>query len=232
MSASREQLRSLSQRLVEVQEAERRHLALELHDEIGQALTALKLTLEKGTRLRADAPGSGLNEAQAQAQIDGLIDQVREMSLDLRPGMLDDLGLLPALLWYFERYTAQTNVSITFSHDCPDVRFQPEVETAAYRIAQEALTNIARHAAVSAATVRVSANEETLVLCIEDAGIGFDTDVQLASRNSSGLAGMRERAALLGGRLSVDSAPRAGTLLRAELPLGRPGGRQGKENEQ
>ena len=226
VSASRERLRALSQRLVEVQEAERRHLALELHDEIGQALTGLKLTLEKGTHLRADAPGSSLDEAQAQ--IDGLIDQVRQMSLDLRPGMLDDLGLLPALLWYFERYTAQTNISIAFSHDGPQGRFQPEVETAAYRIAQEALTNIARHAGVSEAIVRVSANENTLRLYIEDEGTGFDPDIELSAGNSSGLAGMRERAALLGGRLSVDSAPNAGARLWAELPLGHPVNGKGK----
>ena len=155
--AERERLSALSQRLVEVQEAERRYLALELHDEIGQALTALKLTLDKGMHLRADA----LNDAQAQ--IDSLIDRVREMSLDLRPGMLDDLSLLPALLWYFERYTAQTNISVAFTHDCPNGRLQPEVETAAYRIAQEALTNVARHAGVSEAIVHVSANQATLV---------------------------------------------------------------------
>ena len=167
-SASRGQLRALSQRLVEVQEAERRYLALELHDEIGQALTGLKLTLDRSMRLSTDPTRAGLDEAHAQ--VDGLMERVRELSLDLRPAMLDDLGLLPALLWYFERHSAQTNVWVDFSHDGLDRRFQPEAETAAYRIVQEGLTNVARHASVTEAMVRLWVNNGTIGILIEDQG--------------------------------------------------------------
>ncbi|MBC8446936.1 MAG: PAS domain S-box protein [Chloroflexi bacterium] len=213
----RERLQALSRRLVEVQEAERRHIALELHDEIGQLLTGLKLGLEVGTRLPADAVRARLGEAQAL--VSELMARVRDLSLDLRPAMLDDLGLLPALLWHFERYAAQTNVRVTFEHHGLEGRFAPEVETAAYRIVQEALTNVARHAGVSEVMVRLWANQDTLGVQIEDQGTGFDPEAALASGATNGLAGMRERPVLLGGQLTVESAPGAGTRVTAELPL-------------
>jgi len=218
--AGRERLQALSRRLVEVQEAERRHIARELHDEIGQVLTGLKLTLETSMRLRADALKTRLGEAQRL--VNDLITQVREMSLELRPAMLDDLGLLAALLWHFERFTAQSRVRVTFKHsELEGRRFASEVETTAYRIVQEALTNIARHAGVSEVTVHLSASQDLLSLQIKDQGTGFDPEVSLASGTSTGLAGMRERAELLGGHLTVESAPGAGTRVTVELPLGR-----------
>jgi histidine kinase/GAF domain-containing protein len=136
---SRERLQALSQRLLEVQETERRSIARELHDEIGQVLTGLKLTLGMSTH----------DLSYAQALANDLIARVRDLSLALRPAMLDDLGLLPALLWLFERYSAQTNVHV----DCKHVglegrRFGAALETASFRIVQEALTNVARHARV------------------------------------------------------------------------------------
>ncbi len=212
--AGREQLQVLSRRLVEIQEAERREIARELHDEIGQVLTGLKLTLEMTARTAAEAVQSRLDDAQRL--VNDLIRQVREMSLDLRPAMLDDLGLLPTLVWHFERYTTRTGVRVTFEHAGLERRFQPEVETAAYRIVQEALTNVARHAGVPEVAVRVWAGEEVLNLQVEDRGKGFDT---LAARPSGGLTGMRERATLLGGNLAVESAAGAGTRVTAEFPL-------------
>ncbi len=215
--AGRERLQTLSHRLVEVQETERQRIARELHDEVGQLLTGLKLTLEISVRLPADAVRARLGEAQAL--IGELMTRVRDLSLDLRPAMLDDLGLLPALLWHFERYAAQTNVEVTFEHTGLEGRFAPEVETAAYRIVQEALTNVARHAGVSEVTVRLWASQDTLGVQIEDQGAGFDPEAALASGATSGLAGMRERPVLLGGQLTVESAPGAGTRVTAELPL-------------
>jgi signal transduction histidine kinase len=203
--------------LVELQEAERRHITRELHDEIGQVLTALRLALEMGTRVTAAGARRGIDEAKALVQ--ELISGVRELSLDLRPAMLDDLGLLPALLWHIERYTAQTRVKVAFEHTGLETRFSPEAETAAYRIVQEALTNVARHAAVNRATVVLGVTQDMLYLQIQDTGVGFDPQVALASTTSSGLAGMRERATLLRGRLVVESAPGAGTRVTAELPL-------------
>jgi signal transduction histidine kinase len=219
--AGRERLQTLSRQLIEVQEAERHHIACELHDEVGQALTGLKLLLGMSTRLPADEVTASLGEAQALAN--DLMARVRDLSLDLRPSMLDDLGLLPALLWHFDRYTAQTHVRVMFKHSGLERRrFAPQVETAAYRIVQEALTNVARHAGVSEVTVRLWADQATLGVQIEDQGTGFDPEAVLAAGATTGLAGMRERAVLLGGQLTVESAPGTGTCVTAELPLGHP----------
>jgi PAS domain S-box-containing protein len=213
-----ERLKFLSRRLMEVQEAERRNIARELHDEIGQVLTGLKLTLEMGARLPADEVGTSLN--QAQALVNALMARARKLSLDLRPAMLDDLGLLPTLLWHIEHYTAQTRVRVSFKNSgLEGKRFAPEVETAAYRIVQEALTNIARHAGVTEATVRVWTDERKLIIQIEDEGKGFDAESVLVARETSGLSGMRERAVLLGGQLTVESRKGSGTRLAAELSI-------------
>ncbi|MFQ5898622.1 MAG: GAF domain-containing protein [Candidatus Methylomirabilia bacterium] len=225
--AASERLQNLSRRLVEVQEAERRRIARELHDEIGQVLTGLKLTLEMNMRLPAGAVGASLVEAKAQ--VNDIIGKVRELSLALRPAMLDDFGLLSVLLWHFERYTVHTNVQVTFEQaGLEGRRFRPEIETAAYRIVQEALTNVARHAGVSEVTVRLWTEPNTLYLQIQDRGSGFDPEAAQASRICSGLTGMRERTLLLDGHLTLESAPGAGTRLMAELPLGD-SGRNGKE---
>jgi PAS domain S-box-containing protein len=216
--AKRGQLQRVSRRLVEVQERERRHLARELHDEIGQLLTGLHLMLETAARSRRWTVKPKL--LQAQALIGDLMKRVRDMSLDLRPPMLDDLGLLPALLWYFDRYTAQTGTEVIFKHGhIEGRRFPQEVETAAYRIAQEALTNVARHARVREATVRLWADDGILNVQVQDDGVGFDSQAAMTGDASSGLLGMRERALSLGGYLTIDSAPGTGTRVAAELPL-------------
>jgi len=197
------------------EEAERRHIAQELHDQIGQILKALKLTLEMAERRPEGALGVNLEEAHQL--VDDLMKRVHDMSLDLRPPMLDDLGLLPAILWLFQRCAAQTNVQVTFEHTDLDRRFASEVETAAYRIVQEALTNVARHAGVKHATVRLWADDCVLGMQIEDQGIGFD--VSSTPVTTLGLTGMRERAHALGGQLTVESAPGRGARVTAELPL-------------
>jgi signal transduction histidine kinase len=214
----RERQSALARRLVAVQEEERRHLARELHDEVGQLLTGLKLSLEMGARGPSEGRDASLGDARRL--VAELMSRVRQMSLDLRPGMLDDLGLLPALLWHFERYAAQTGVRVDFTHaGVEGLRFAPEVETAAYRIVQEALTNVARHARVNEARVRVRADEAILSVEIEDRGGGFNPRDALEAGTSSGLAGMGERARLLGGGLTIESAPGAGTTVTANLPL-------------
>jgi signal transduction histidine kinase len=216
---SRKRLQALSHRLVLVQEEERRYVAHELHDQVGQLLTSLNLTLDMSSRLPPDALRTSLQEAETLVR--ELMSRVRNLSLDLRPAMLDDLGLLAALLWHFERYTSQTGVQVLFKHvGLEEQHFSPEVETAAYRIIQEALTNVARHAEVDEVAVRLRAEEDMLDVLIEDEGSGFDAEAALAAATSVGLAGMNERATLLGGQLTVDSSPGAGTCVRAELPLG------------
>ncbi|MGH8059629.1 MAG: sensor histidine kinase, partial [Candidatus Entotheonellia bacterium] len=151
--------------------------------------------------------------------VQDLMARVRELSLDLRPAMLDDLGLLPALWWYLERYTARTQVRVTFKHTGLEGRLPPEVETAAYRLVQEGLTNVARHAEVGEVVVRVWVDTEVVGVQIEDAGRGFDTKRPSSDRHTSGLTGMFERVNLLGGQLWVESNPGVGTRLTAELPL-------------
>jgi len=212
-----EQLRLLSRRLVEAQEAERRHIALELHDEIGQMLTALRLTLDTRARLSTEERESNLYEAQKL--VSDLLERVRDLSLDLRPPMLDDLGLLPTLLWFFGRYTDQTHVKVDFNHNISSERFPPRVEITAFRIVQESLTNVARHSGVDQATVRIRADQDVLRVEVQDQGRGFDPGTQLTSNIGIGIAGMRERARSLKGQLQVESAAGRGTRMTAALPL-------------
>jgi PAS domain S-box-containing protein len=209
-------LQTLSHRLLEVQEQERRHLSRELHDEIGQALTGLKLALEMSARLPAGEVRASLDEAQRQLR--ELTGRVRDLSFLLRPTMLDDLGLLPALCWLVERHAAKTGLRVHFEHAGLERRLPPGVETAAYRIAQEALTNVARHARVNEARLRVWFDGGLLRVQVEDQGRGFDYEAALAAGASNGLSGMHERAGLLNGRLAVETSPGAGTRLTAELP--------------
>jgi signal transduction histidine kinase len=152
--------------------------------------------------------------------VNEVIGRVRELSQSLRPAVLDDLGLLPALVSFFGRYKRQTGIEIRFEHRGVERRrFGPEIETAAYRIVQEALTNVARHAHVHVAQVRVWAGDTRLGVQIEDDGPGFDSETMFTNGNSQGLAGMRERAALLSGELMVDTAPGSGCRVTAELPI-------------
>ena len=212
----RERLRLLSRRLVEVQESERRHLSRELHDEIGQVLTGLKLRLE--TARSASNPTFPEDIAEARRLVGELMERVRALSLDLRPAMLDDLGLLATLVWHLERYRTETKIAVDFKQrGLEDRRFGAEIETAAYRIVQEALTNVARHAGARAVTVRAWDGDGTLTVQVDDDGAGFDRALIGAGRG--GLSGMRERALLLGGRFEVESAPGRGTRITAELPL-------------
>jgi signal transduction histidine kinase len=167
-----------------------------------------------------------VQEAYARTnQLQGL---VRNMSLDLRPTMLDDLGLVPALLWLIERRAGSNSLEVQFRHqNVEDIRFAPEIETAAYRIAQEALTNVARHSGATEAVVRLWAADDMLSVQIADNGRGFDAEAALAAATSSGLSGMMERAGLLNGRITIESTRETGTTLTAELPL--PGSSDKKE---
>jgi PAS domain S-box-containing protein len=222
-----EQLRSLSHRLVAAQEDERRRVARELHDEVGQLLTALKLSLDRVLPARSGTDGSEPGEAREVLQ--DLMARVRSMSLELRPTMLDDLGLLPTLLWHFKRYTAQTNVRVHFKHRGLRRDLPQETITAAYRIVQEALTNVARHAQVTEVMVCVRAERDALIVEVEDQGVGFDLDG--VSFASMGLSGMRERALALKGKLLVQSKSGEGACVIAELPLVRRGRKRIRSKE-
>lgn len=218
VNANRDRLESLSRRLVDVQEGERRHIARELHDEVGQTLTGLKLLLE----IAKNSPTETVKDhlTHTLALVEQIAAQIHDLSLNLRPPMLDDLGLLPALLGLFDHYTAQTGVEVIPEHrGLKNQRFTTEIETAAYRIVQEALTNVARHAGVDRVVVRLWVIQNILGVQIEDRGVGFELESAFASRTSSGLSGMRERVTLLGGQFEVESKVGVGTTLTAQLPV-------------
>jgi len=206
-------LEELSRRLVQIQEEERRVIAQELHDEIGQMLTGLKLLIETG----ATQPEK---LKDARSLINDLIGQVRQMSLDLRPAMLDDLGLLPALAWLINRYTHQTGIKVEFIHSgLENRRFSDEIEITAYRVVQESLTNVARYAQVETANLHIWTTPTDLMVQISDRGIGFDFENTIKHKEGRGLLGMRERVNFVGGNLFIESKPNQGTTIIAKLTL-------------
>jgi PAS domain S-box-containing protein len=212
-----ERLQELSRRLFQVQEDERRHLARELHDQMGQALTAAKLNLQAAQRLKE----RGLIARKLDdsvAVLETLLQQTRQISLDLRPPLLDDLGLVPALRWYLDQQAQRAGLRIEFSADPALERMSPEIETACFRVAQEALTNVVRHARAQTVSVELHRTPEALHLVVRDDGIGFD--VMTAEQGASlGLLGMRERVALLAGEMDCKSAPGRGTEIHAFFPV-------------
>lgn len=214
--ASRERQQFLSRRLVKVQEDERRSLARELHDEIGQMLTGLQFTLKPLMTHATDEERSRLD--QAQIIVSAIISQIRELSINLRPSLLDDLGILPTLEWYFSRYEAKTGIEVDFDYENLAQRFHTELETAAFRIVQEALTNVARYAETAGVSVRMAIHDSVMHIDIKDEGRGFDM-AGLAKDQSLGIEGMRERAYALGGLLEIQSEPGKGTLIQATLPI-------------
>ena len=220
VSAGRQHMSALSQALIEVQENERRAIALELHDELGQILSAVKLSLDTILHMTDSASDEPVN--RIKAMLDDLISRVRRMSLQLRPSMLDDMGLLPALQWLFNNYTTQNGAVLSFEQAGVDRRFSPKVEITTYRIIQEALTNVTRHAGNRQVDIFIYADEHILNLKIRDYGVGFDPVVSLSRGLSSGLSGMRERARMLGGEMTIESAPGKGTQLSVKLPVAPP----------
>ncbi|MBS0171254.1 MAG: PAS domain S-box protein [Nitrospira sp.] len=215
-----ERLRVLSRRLMEIQESERRAIARDLHDEIGQALTAIKLNLREIRTL----PNSESVENQIVDSLEILgqvLQHVRSLALDLRPALLDELGLGPALRWYVRRQAERAGWDALVSPEGLTGRPSPEVEIACFRLAQEALTNVARHAQASKVEVRLEHSPQALTLVIRDNGVGFDVEtVRTGARagTSVGLSGMEERVQLAGGKVTITSAPAAGTEIRASFP--------------
>lgn len=218
--AGRERQRTLAKSLVDIQEAERRHIAKELHDHLGQTLTGLQFMLENAKNQAGGLQRSNLEEIQKS--VGEVIGQVRDMSLNLRPSMLDDMGLVPTLEWHLDRFMSQTSIHVVFEHDEFPKRFPTEIESAAYRIIQEALTNVARHAQIKEAFVGLALQEKTLWVEVLDKGKGFDASMGF-DKPTSGLGGMQERANLVGGYLTIRTFINQGTQILAALPLtGKP----------
>ena len=212
------ELERLSSQLMQAQEDERRRIARELHDEIGQALTALKLELAIAERSATPSARSSLTEARAIT--DRALQSVRDMSQLLHPSMLDDLGLPDTATWYLRGFSRRTGITSELVVERLERRLDPEVESCTYRIIQEALTNVARHAEASLCRVEIARVDSSLRIRIEDDGKGFDesSDPTPTSRGL-GLVGVRERVARLGGTLRVESNLGVGTRLMVDLPV-------------
>ncbi|MBF6614975.1 MAG: PAS domain-containing protein [Chloroflexi bacterium] len=213
-----EDLRKLSSRLLVAQEDERRHIARELHDEIGQYLTGLRFMLEKLSTSSEQQEGTEGQIAPSLEVLSDLTERVRNLALDLRPTMLDDLGLLHALLWYVQRYQTQTGIEVSFHHMGLEGRLPTDVETAVYRVVQEALTNVARHSESRQVTLQLFSDGQVTAV-IEDQGKGFDVAEAFARHTSTGLSSMRERVALVGGEFSAESSPGRGTTIIVNIPI-------------
>ena len=216
VAEARKQLTNLSARLVEAQEAERRSLSRELHDEVGQSLSAALLELRN---LFAALEGRPDEQIRKQAEvvkglIEGSVRSVRSMALLLRPSMLDDLGLIPALKWQAREVSKRTSMDVTVATELESEALPDEYKTCIYRIVQEALHNCSRHSDATTVRVRVQYKAGALVLSIQDDGRGFD----VSQSKGLGLLGIEERVAQLGGTFHVHSGPGIGTILTVELP--------------
>ena len=216
LAEKREQLQALSRQLIEAQEAERRVVARELHDDFGQVLTAIKLNL-----VRRDA-----DQAESIALVDGAIARMRDLAQDLRPPLLDELGLPASLRWYVQREATRAGLEFQVDLASFERRPSPSVETTVFRVAQEALNNVIRHAGATRVEVELRVEGDRLRLSIRDDGKGFDVAAarkRAARGGSQGMLSMQERVALAGGELAIESSPGRGTSVRVGLPLGSGG---------
>jgi len=213
---SEARLRLLSRQLLAAQEDERRSLSRLLHDELGQAVTAIGLDLKNAARHSGD-PATRASLERASADTEGLLASLHEIATRVRPSVLDDLGLAEALESHVAEFEQRTGIVVALSLDLPGPAPARPLAENVYRIVQEALANVAAHAEVEAACVEVEADDATLSLSVEDAGRGFDP-ARLKSGGRLGILGMRERVELLGGEFSLDSAAGQGTRLRVRLP--------------
>ena len=217
IATARAELKELSARLVQAQEDERRAISRELHDEVGQALTGVLLEMANlSTMVRnRDIERLGAKTDEIKKLLENSISVVRNMALLLRPSMLDDLGLIPALQWQAREISKRTGVWVAVAADGVSENLPEEHKTCVYRIVQEALHNSVQHAGARNVRVTVQQRADRLQLTIEDDGKGFDVQQQ----RGMGLLGIEERVSYLGGRFAVQSGPGQGTVLRVQLPL-------------
>jgi signal transduction histidine kinase len=215
-------LQELSAKLVTAQEQERRHIARELHDEIGQALTAIKVELAFAQRSIEGTQGPTTVLQAARNITDGALHQVRDLSYLLHPAALDEFGLVSAVEEHIKTFSRRHGIAVELSHSSMGSRLAPETEAAAYRIIQEALNNVAKHANATDAKVYVARQPDALRIVVEDNGIGFDAAAPRSpDRRGLGLIGMRERASHLNGTVVIESARGRGTRIVVELPVRR-----------
>jgi signal transduction histidine kinase len=217
------ELRSLSGRVVRAQEAERRHIARELHDGIGQVLTALRIDLGLIADMLPGTPDKAAARlAESRAQVGDLMNDVRRISAELRPSMLDDLGLLPTLNWLAGGFTRRLGIPVTFEAGHWPEHADPDLEIGLFRIVQEAVNNAVKHAGAHRIDVRLAVRDGDALLEVADDGLGFDVEHALHGPGGtlgSGLRGMRERVVQLGGEMRIESEPAKGTRLHVQIPL-------------
>jgi PAS domain S-box-containing protein len=218
LKKAQERLRRLSGSIMAGQEKERAYLARELHDELGQVLTALRMdAVWIRNRINLSDPTASSRALKMCELIDKTIEEVRGLAIRLRPGVLDHLGLVEAIEWYTADFEKRYDIICVFEHDDgPEIR--GDIATAAYRITQEGLTNVARHASATRAKVTLSFDDGKLTLCIRDNGRGFEPDA-LGEAEGLGMTNMRERANLVGGFFDVESRPEGGTRICFGVPL-------------
>jgi len=216
-------LQLISRSILRVQESERARISRELHDQVGQDLTALKLQIEI---LEQEAAKSARGLAPRLSELKQLADhtlhEVRHISRLLRPQMLDDLGLMPTLEWLARSFHRRTGIEVELAHEGMEDLLDPEMGTFVFRVVQEALTNVAKHARAASARVRLRRAKDSLFLRVEDQGVGFDPAPILEPENEErgfGVRGMRERVRLFGGHFALRSSPGSGTVIEVEVPL-------------
>ncbi|HYL80656.1 MAG TPA: sensor histidine kinase, partial [Candidatus Acidoferrum sp.] len=216
---SREQLRALAAHLQSVREEERARIAREVHDELGQALTGLKYDLAWLTRgLPEDSVALREKARGMLSLVDSTIQTVRRIFTELRPSILDELGLVAAIEWQAQEFQSRTGIQCRVSTELTDLSLDGEASTALFRICQETLSNVARHAQATRVTVNLSADENRVFLSVEDNGRGI-TDQEQKNATSLGLLGMQELALLLGGQLTIEGRPGVGTTVTVRMPL-------------
>jgi PAS domain S-box-containing protein len=215
--AGQERLRSLSRRLVEVQETERRYVARELHDEASQALASLMVNLRLVEQDAQDPQAVVAGVGALKQRVDSVIGDLHRLAMDLRPASLDHLGLVAALRQHLQTVNGQHGLEVQYEVVGLDARLPDDVETAVYRVVQEAVTNVIRHAHATRVDVLLERRGSKLIVLVEDNGIGFDP-AAAAQSGRLGLFGMRERTEMLGGKLVVESVANAGTTVLMEVP--------------
>ncbi len=218
-------LKELSSQLMKVQENERKRIAQELHDEVGQMLQSMKMNLDRIKRNLSSKPQKleGIEDwlLDTEKLLGQTIDDIRTLTFELRPSMLDDFGLIPTLRWFIENYAKRSNIQISLKAKNQRYRFSPDIEVTLYRIIQEALTNVAKHAHATEVTVLVSKKDSSAILSVKDNGVGFDANRISLPWKGMGLLNIRERVNLLGGNFEIISRPMKGTRININIPFRR-----------
>jgi PAS domain S-box-containing protein len=223
LHASRQRLRALAAHLESVREEERSRVAREIHDELGQVLTGLKIDLAWVARFADPHPGLAQKTGDMLSLVDSAIHSVRRIHTELRPGMLDDLGLVAALEWQTQEFQARTGLTCRFGSTVPDLELDRERATAIFRVFQQALANIALHAGTTQVSAHLAEEDGTIVLTVQDNGTSTNQE-ELTDGEAMGFIRMQERALLLGGDVTIDRPADSGTTLTLRMPLAAPAG--------